>query len=112
MALDARTRSSIYETLRPILGDHEANALMSEFPASDADELVTRQFLRAELADLRGELRTELHDEIGGLRAELHDQIGGVRAELHDLGRQIVMWNTGSILGGIGLAVAVTRLVG
>ncbi len=119
MALDARTRSSIYEKLRPILGDQEANALMSELPATDADELVTRQFLRAELADqraeLRGEiggLRAELHHEIGGLRAELHDEIGGLRAELHDLGRQVVMWNTGSILTGIGLAVAITRIVG
>lgn len=29
---------------------------MSEFPASEADELVTRQFLRAELAVVRTEL--------------------------------------------------------
>jgi hypothetical protein len=97
MALDARTRSSIYDKLRPILGDDDANALMSQFPTTDADEPVTRQVLRAELA----ELRTEMHTELGGLRAEMHD-----------LGRTVVMWNTGSILAGMALATAIARLVG
>lgn len=68
MALDARTRSSIYQSLAPLLGEHDANALMSEFPSVEADELVTKQFLRAEMAELRGEM--------AGLRAEL-------RADLH-----------------------------
>ena len=52
MALDTRTRSSIYQKLTPILGEEDANALMSEFPASEGDELVTTSFLRAELASL------------------------------------------------------------
>ena len=61
MALDARSRSSIYQSLVPILGEHDANLLMSEFPSLEADELVTRQFLRAELAELRTELAEALH---------------------------------------------------
>jgi hypothetical protein len=88
--LDARTRSSIYEKLRPILGDDDANALMSQFPTTDADEPVTRQVLRAELADLRAELRIEMHD----------------------LGRRLVMWSTGSVIAGMGLAATVARLLG
>ena len=56
MALDAAHRASIYEKLRPVLGDDDANALMSEFPASEAQELVTKDFLRAEIADVRTEL--------------------------------------------------------
>lgn len=56
MALDARYRSSIYGKLVPVLGEEDANALMSEFPSSEADELVTKDFLRAELADLRTEI--------------------------------------------------------
>lgn len=67
MVLDARHRSSIYQKPLPLLGDDDANALMSEFPSDDGDELVTREFLRAELA----ELRTELFGEIGGLRGEI-----------------------------------------
>jgi hypothetical protein len=61
MALDARSRSSIYQNLVPILGEHDANLLMSEFPSVEADELVTKQFLRAELAELRTELSQALH---------------------------------------------------
>ena len=63
MALDARHRSSLYQKFVPILGEDDANALMSEFPASEATELVTKQFLRAELAELRSEM--------GGLRPEM-----------------------------------------
>ena len=83
MSLDAATRSSIYAKLAAVIGDDDANALMSEFPASDADELVTRDHLRAELALTRGELRHELHTEIGALRHELHTEIGALRNELH-----------------------------
>lgn len=60
MALDARTRSSIYQSLAPVIGDDNANALMSEFPSVEADELVTKEFLRAELALEVGGLRTEI----------------------------------------------------
>jgi hypothetical protein len=56
MALDARTRTSIYRSLAPVIGEENANALMSEFPSVEADELVTKQFLRAELAQLRTEM--------------------------------------------------------
>ena len=63
MALDARHRSSLYQKFVSLLGEDDANALMSEFPASEADELVTRQFLRAELAELRSEM--------GGIRTEM-----------------------------------------
>jgi hypothetical protein len=56
MALDAAHRASIYEKLRPVLGDEDANVLMSEFPALEAQELVTKDFLRAELALTRAEM--------------------------------------------------------
>ena len=101
MTLDARTRSSIHEKLRPLLGDDDANALMSEFPTTDTDRPVTDQVLRAELADLRAELRTEMAHLAGALRAEMHD-----------LGRTMVMWSTGSVLAGMGLAATIARLPG
>ena len=65
MALDARTRSSIYRSLVPVIGADNANALMSEFPSVEADELVTKQFLRAELAELENRLTLR----IGGVIA-------------------------------------------
>ncbi|MCO8127224.1 hypothetical protein NHL50_08390 [Acidimicrobiia bacterium EGI L10123] len=89
MALDARTRSSLYGKFAEILGDDDANSLMSEFPSVEADELVTRQFLRAELGVTRSELLSELGvtrsglmGEIGSVRSELLGELGSVRGEL------------------------------
>lgn len=71
MALDARSRSSFYQNLVPILGEHDANALMSEFPSIEADELVTKQFLRAELAELEQRLTKRLGAAIAASSALL-----------------------------------------
>jgi hypothetical protein len=81
MALDAKHRSSIYQKFLPLLGDDDANALMSEFPAIEADELVTKQFLRAEMADLRAELRAEIAELRADVERKLHQQtlwLGGL----------------------------------
>ncbi|MDE0803178.1 MAG: hypothetical protein OSA99_07625 [Acidimicrobiales bacterium] len=72
MALDARHRTSIYGKLVPLLGDDDTNALMTEFPSVEADELVTKDFLRAELAELRGamsDLQTSLTIRMSGMFA-------------------------------------------
>jgi len=85
MALDARHRSSIYGKLVPVLGEEDANALMSEFPSVEADELVTKQFLRAELAEFRSEFRGDLADvrgEIADLRTDLRAEIADLRNDL------------------------------
>lgn len=68
MALDATHRSSIYTKLVPILGEEDANVLMSEFPSVEAEALVTKDFLRAELVALRADiaaLETRLTIRIG-----------------------------------------------
>lgn len=83
MALDAAHRASIYEKLRPVLGDEDANALMSGFPASEAHELVTKDFLRAELAEFRTEVGgqiAELRLEMAELRSSLTVRLGGAIA--------------------------------
>jgi len=85
MALDAAHRSSIYEKLRHLLGDEDANVLMSEFPAVEADELVTKDFLRAELALTRSELHEEMADFRGEMRGEMANLRGELRGEMVDL---------------------------
>ena len=83
MALDARHRVSIYQKLVPILGDDDTNALMTQYHSIEADELVTKQFLRAELAELRGELagmRGELRAELGVLETRLTLRLGAALA--------------------------------
>ncbi len=67
MALDAKHRSSIYDKLVPLLGEDNANALMSQY--LESNEVVTKDHLRAEL----GLVRSELREEIAGLRIEIAD---------------------------------------
>lgn len=71
MALDAHHRSSIYGKLVPLLGEEDANALMTEFPSLEADDLVTRQFLRAELAELENRLTVRGGAALGAVTAIL-----------------------------------------
>jgi len=83
MTIDAAHRASIYEKLRPILGDEDANVLMSEFPSVEAHELVTKDFLRAELALLREELaltKGELRGELSSLENRLTLRLGSAIA--------------------------------
>jgi hypothetical protein len=56
MALSQKHRVAIDGFLQPQLGDDVTEAFLSEFPSASDDELVTKQFLRAELAQLRTEM--------------------------------------------------------
>ena len=56
MALSQKHRSVLFEHFAPLVGEDVSEALMAEFPARDGDELVTKDFLRAELAELRTDL--------------------------------------------------------
>lgn len=78
MAIDAAHRSSIYQKLVPVLGEEDANVVMSEFPSIEAHELVTKDFLRAELAITRGDLRAEM----GELRSELRTSMASLETRL------------------------------
>lgn len=63
--------------------------MLSYFPARDVEEQVSKEFLRAELAEmasgLRSEFRAEIRAEIGALRTELREEISGVRGEIGGL---------------------------
>ena len=92
MALADKHRHAIFTRLAPTLGEEETNALLSQFPARELDEPVTREFVRAELAGLRG----ELHTEIGALRSEMMNRF-----------RAQTVWTASAILAGMGLAAAI-----
>ncbi|MDZ7732055.1 MAG: hypothetical protein U5R31_02180 [Acidimicrobiia bacterium] len=106
MALDAQHRSSIYRKLLPLLGEDDANALMTELPVQEGDELATKDLVRAEIADLRTELRTE----IGGLRTELHTEIGALRAEMADRITRQTAWIVGVVVAATGVVVGMGSL--
>ena len=48
--LDDPKRRSIRQKLAPVIGDEDAENLVSALPSED-DDIVTKQFLRAELAE-------------------------------------------------------------
>ena len=112
MTIDAAHRSSIYQKLVPVLGAEDANVLMSEFPALEADELVTRDHLRAELAILRGEvgqLGSDLRAEMGELRSEMGDLRTELRTSMASLETRMttrlgaVIGASTAVLAGVGM---------
>jgi len=114
MAIDAAHRASIYEKLRPLLGDEDANVLMSEFPSTDADQLVTREFLLAESADLRTEmrteiaqLRTEMRTEIAQLRTEMRTEIAQLRTEMAEMRSALTLRIGSAIAASTALLAAI-----
>jgi hypothetical protein len=70
--------------LTTLLGEEEAAALLSQFPARELDEPVTKEFVRAEIA--------------------------GLEARMSERFRQQTMWMAGSLLTGMGVAAGVASL--
>ena len=95
MTLSQKHRSTIYQRLEPILGEEEAEALLAQFPAEELDQLATKEFVRAEIAELRAELRTE---------------IATLRTEMHQLANRMLFSMMGAMVGLGGLVVAMTRI--
>ena len=83
MALSQKHRSTIYQRLEPILGEEEAEALLAQFPGNDLEELATKEFVRAEISDLR--------------------------TEMHQLFNRMFVGLTGVMVGIAGVAIAIAR---
>ena len=89
MALSERSRSALYRGFSAVVDNEEAVAeMLSFFPARDVEEAVTKEFMRAELAE------TELR--LGGeLRAEM---------------RRMIWVNIGSLIAFAGVIIAAVRI--
>lgn len=109
MALTERSRSTLYQGLTRLLHDDQAVAeMLSYFPARDVEEPVTKDFLRAEMADLRtemAELRTELRAEMAELRTDF-------RVELQVALRAQTQWLVGLMVTLAAVVVGVVTLAG
>ena len=107
--------------LAPLAGEEATEAMLAEFPATENDELVTKQFLRAELAEVRTEsagLRAEfagLRAEFAELRTELKGDVAGLRNELtsefHDRLRSQTQWIVATMIGLFGTMIAIGGLL-
>ncbi len=124
MTLSHKHRTTIYAKLSPIVGEEEADAMLSQFPSRDTDEAATRadlQLLAADVQVTAAELRVEMQDlraEMHGVRAEMHGvraEMHGVRAEMHSLFRRQTVWMVTALFGGLsvgmGLAAGVASVI-
>ena len=91
MAISEKSRSALYQGLVPIAGEEAVGEMLSYFPARDVDEPVSKELLRAEIADVK--------TEIGGVRTEIAAvkvTIADVRAEIADLEPRCIAASIGS----------------
>jgi len=96
MALSERSRSVLYQGLVTIVEDEQAvQEMMSYFPARDVEEPVTRDFLRAELNQLRAEMRADM----GHLEGRLIDRIN-----------RMIAWNVATMIAFAAVLVAAVRI--
>ena len=96
MALSERSRSVLYQGLVTIVENEQAvQEMMSYFPARDVEEPVTRDFLRAELNQLRAEMRADM----GHLEGRLIDRIN-----------RMIAWNVATMIAFAAVLVAAVRI--
>lgn len=109
MSLSQRSRTALYLGLTEVIADEEAvEEMLSHFPSRDLDEPVTKEFLRAETADLCAEtadLRVEMSDlrvEMSGIRVEVSE----LRAEMHQGFQRLTLAMIGSQISLAAVIVA------
>ena len=56
IALTNKSRTAIYNALTDIIEEEALEEMLTNFPAREIDEPVTRDFLAAQMSDLRGEM--------------------------------------------------------
>ena len=62
MALTHKHRTALYEGLSGIVDEEAVNEMLAYFPTRDGDEPINKDFLRAEMSDLRTELHKDMSD--------------------------------------------------
>lgn len=119
MSLTERHRSAIYQGLIAVVEDPEAvEAMLSQFPTRELDEPVTRDVLRAELADSDRRIETRMTATADDLRAELAEGerrtetrmtavADGLRAEIHAAMR----WTITTMIALTAMIIAVMNAV-
>jgi len=70
MGLAERSRAVLHTKLTEVVGDEEAvGDMLSQFPANDLERPATKEFVRAEIA----EVRTDMADLRGDIRSDMAD---------------------------------------
>ncbi|MEI2812216.1 MAG: hypothetical protein WAX12_17430 [Candidatus Microthrix subdominans] len=86
MALSEKHRSTLYTQLGDTVGDYEAvGELLSNIASRELDEPATRDFVAAQVQDVRTEiesLRTQISESEVRLTRYVHQELNGFRAEM------------------------------
>jgi hypothetical protein len=102
VAISEKSRSALYQGLVPIAGEEAVGEMLSYFPARDVDEPVSKELLRAEIADVKTEIAAvkvtiaDVRTEIEGLRTEMHRSLNILFAAL-----------SATMVGVVGIATTV-----
>jgi hypothetical protein len=119
MAVDEqRLRQSLHARLAEAVGADEAALLMEYLPpvgwadiARQSDLDAQRVLLSRDIASLT----TEMTSEFAAIRSELTSEFAAVRseirAEIAELKSQLLMWLVPTIIGSVGVAVTLSRVV-
>ena len=111
MSLSQRSRTALYLGSTEVIADEEAvEEMLSHFPSRDLDEPVTKEFHRAEVADIRVEM-ADIRVEISGLRGELHTQVSGLRAEMHQGFQRLTLAMVGSMISLAAVIIAAAAAI-
>ncbi len=107
MALSEKLRASIFRKLSPVIGEEETAAVLSNFPARDVEEPVTKEHLQLELALIR----TDLDAGLAAVRleiAEVRTDVADFKADVHQtLNRMFVALVTIQLaIAGVTLTIA------
>ena len=76
MALLEKHRSVIYAHFVEELGEEAAQAMLDQFPVRDVDELVTKEYLAQQMAELRLELSSDFHKQTERLMTGMQVVVG------------------------------------
>ena len=94
MALSEKHRSTLYTQLGDTVGDHEAvGELLSNIASRELDEPATRDFVAAQVQDVRTEiesLRTQISESEVRLTRYVHQELAGFRSEMAGFRTEIV----------------------
>ncbi len=74
MALTNKSRTAIYTGLSDIIEEEALEEMLTNFPARDIDEPVTRDFLAAQMSQMRTEL-TQIDVRMAQIESRIQDRL-------------------------------------
>jgi hypothetical protein len=111
MALSETTRAEMYNSFSATpLGKEVTSEMIANFPDLKFDDLVTKDFLRAELEAQSGTLSRESAELGMSLRKEIADTRFELSKDTHDTVQRAMLWTIATmialagVLSGLGFA--------